>query len=123
MSVTEALKQMATQRFDVLITDLHMPEPGDGFTVVTAMRHSQPEVLTLVCSGFPENFAEMAGRHGMPADLRRNHDYRLREGASLERDVLPLGEWIVSQPCDHTILRGMEHNLTAPVRRSWELRQ
>jgi CheY-like chemotaxis protein len=53
-SVTEALKQIATQRFDVLITDLHMPEPGDGFAVVTAMRHSQPDVLNLVCSGYPD---------------------------------------------------------------------
>jgi PleD family two-component response regulator len=33
-SVTDALKQIAMQRFDVLITDLHMPEPGDGFAVV-----------------------------------------------------------------------------------------
>jgi ActR/RegA family two-component response regulator len=53
-SVTEAFKQIATQSFDVLITDLHMPEPGDGFAVVTAMRHSQPETLTLVVSGFPD---------------------------------------------------------------------
>jgi CheY-like chemotaxis protein len=52
--VTEALKQIATQRFDVLITDLHMPDPGDGFAVVTAMRHSQPDVLNLVCSGYPD---------------------------------------------------------------------
>jgi ActR/RegA family two-component response regulator len=52
--VTEAFKQIATQSFDVLITDLHMPEPGDGFAVVTAMRHSQPEALTLVVSGFPD---------------------------------------------------------------------
>ena len=53
-SVTDALKQIAMQRFDVLITDLHMPEPGDGFAVVTAMRHSQPEALTLVVSDFPD---------------------------------------------------------------------
>jgi ActR/RegA family two-component response regulator len=53
-SVTEAFKQIAAQTFDVLITDLHMPEPGDGFAVVTAMRHSQPEALTLVVSGFPD---------------------------------------------------------------------
>jgi CheY-like chemotaxis protein len=52
--VTEALKQIATQRFDVLITDLHMPEPGDGFAVVTAMRHSQPQALTLVASDYPD---------------------------------------------------------------------
>ena len=41
-SVTKALKHIATESFDVLITDLHMPNPGDGFTVITAMRHSQP---------------------------------------------------------------------------------
>ncbi len=59
-SVTEAFKQIATQNFDVLITDLHMPEPGDGFAVVTAMRHSHPEALTLVVSGFPDVQKSMA---------------------------------------------------------------
>jgi CheY-like chemotaxis protein len=52
--VTEALRHIASQRFDVLITDLHMPEPGDGFAVVTAMRHSQPDALTLVVSEYPD---------------------------------------------------------------------
>jgi hypothetical protein len=32
-SVTEALRRIATENFDVLITDLHMPNPSDGFTV------------------------------------------------------------------------------------------
>jgi DNA-binding NtrC family response regulator len=59
-SVTEALKQIATQPFDVLITDLHMPEPGDGFAVVTAMRHTQPDALTLVVSGYPDVKKAMA---------------------------------------------------------------
>jgi ActR/RegA family two-component response regulator len=59
-SVTEALRQIATQDFDVLITDLHMPEPGDGFTVITAMRHTQPEVLTIVCSDYPDVQKAMA---------------------------------------------------------------
>jgi CheY-like chemotaxis protein len=53
-SVIEAFRQIGSQRFDVLITDLHMPEPGDGFAVVTAMRHSQPNALTLVVSDFPD---------------------------------------------------------------------
>jgi CheY-like chemotaxis protein len=39
-NVTEALRLITVERFDVLITDLHMPNPGDGFTVVTAMRHA-----------------------------------------------------------------------------------
>src|SRR6202045_1673521 len=53
-SVTEALRHITTETFDVLITDLHMPNPGDGFTVVTAMRHSQPHALTLLVSGYPD---------------------------------------------------------------------
>src|SRR5579864_2542925 len=59
-SVTEALGCIATQKFDVLITDLHMPNPGDGFTVITAMRHSQPEALTMLVSGYPDIQSAMA---------------------------------------------------------------
>jgi DNA-binding response OmpR family regulator len=51
--VTEALKCIATETFEVLITDLHMPDAGDGFTVISAMRHSQPAALTMLVSGFP----------------------------------------------------------------------
>jgi ActR/RegA family two-component response regulator len=53
-NVTDALRHIATESFDVLITDLHMPNPGDGFTVITAMRHSQPNALTLLVSGYPD---------------------------------------------------------------------
>jgi DNA-binding response OmpR family regulator len=59
-SVTDALRHIATESFDVLITDLHMPNPGDGFTVVTAMRHSQPKALTLLVSGYPDVQSAMA---------------------------------------------------------------
>jgi DNA-binding response OmpR family regulator len=59
-SVTDALRHIATESFDVLITDLHMPNPGDGFTVVTAMRHSQPNALTLLVSGYPDVQGAMA---------------------------------------------------------------
>jgi YesN/AraC family two-component response regulator len=31
-----------------------MPSPSDGFAVVTAMRHSQPNTLTLLVSGYPD---------------------------------------------------------------------
>ena len=58
-SVTEALRRITTEHFDVLITDLHMPNPGDGFTVVTAMRHSQPDAVTLLVSGYPDTQSAM----------------------------------------------------------------
>jgi DNA-binding response OmpR family regulator len=59
-SVTEALRHITTESFDVLITDLHMPNPSDGFAVVTAMRHSQPDALTLLVSGYPDVQSAMA---------------------------------------------------------------
>jgi DNA-binding response OmpR family regulator len=59
-NVTEALRRITTESFDVLITDLHMPNAGDGFTLVTAMRHSQPQALTLLVSGYPDVQGAMA---------------------------------------------------------------
>jgi DNA-binding response OmpR family regulator len=59
-SVTEALASITSESFDVLITDLHMPNAGDGFTVVSAMRHSQPDALTLLVSGYPDVQGAMA---------------------------------------------------------------
>jgi DNA-binding NtrC family response regulator len=53
-NVSEALRFITTETFDALITDLHMPNAGDGFSVVTAMRHSQPHALTLLVSGYPD---------------------------------------------------------------------
>jgi len=59
-SVAEALACITTQSFDVLITDLHMPDAGDGFTVVSAMRHAQPNALTMLVSGYPDVQSAMA---------------------------------------------------------------
>jgi DNA-binding response OmpR family regulator len=52
-SVCEALRLMSTENFDVLLSDLHMPDASDGFTVVNAMRHTQPNAVTLVLSNYP----------------------------------------------------------------------
>jgi DNA-binding response OmpR family regulator len=52
-SVCEALRLISTENFDVLLSDLHMPDASDGFTVVNAMRHTQPNAVTLVLSNYP----------------------------------------------------------------------
>jgi CheY-like chemotaxis protein len=59
-NVSDALRHIATQKFDVLLSDLHMPLPGDGFTLVSAMRHTHPEALTIVLSGYPALSEAMA---------------------------------------------------------------
>jgi DNA-binding response OmpR family regulator len=98
-SVTEALRHIATESFDVLITDLHMPDPGDGFTVVTAMRHSQPAALTLLVSGYPDVQSAMAAilleadeiivkpfEVGRLVDLVREKMLTRRPGLRLEKE-------------------------------------
>ena len=52
-NVNDALKLISSEQFDALLTDLHMPEAGDGFTVVSAMRHAHPGAVTVVYSGYP----------------------------------------------------------------------
>ncbi len=52
-NVRDALGCIATETFDALLSDLHMPHAGDGFTVVSAMRHTHPNAATLVLSGYP----------------------------------------------------------------------
>jgi DNA-binding response OmpR family regulator len=52
-NVAEALHLIDIEPFDVLLCDLHMPGPGDGFTVVSAMRHVNPQAITLVFTGYP----------------------------------------------------------------------
>lgn len=52
-SVPEALKLIMEQQFDVLIADLNVGSPGDGFTVVSAMRRTQPRAVTFILTGYP----------------------------------------------------------------------
>jgi DNA-binding response OmpR family regulator len=52
-SVSEAIHLIDTEPFDALISDLHMPGAGDGFTVISAMRHKHPNAVTLLFTGYP----------------------------------------------------------------------
>lgn len=53
-SVPEALEFINRQAFDVLLADLNIGQPGDGFTVVSAMRRVQPEARTFILTGYPD---------------------------------------------------------------------
>jgi two-component system response regulator RegA len=53
-TVPEAIEAINTNKFDVLISDLNVGEPGDGFTVVSAMRRVQPQVITFILTGYPD---------------------------------------------------------------------
>ena len=53
-TVPEALDHIVKQTFDVLLADLNIGQPGDGFTIVSPMRRTQPEALTLILTGYPD---------------------------------------------------------------------
>jgi DNA-binding response OmpR family regulator len=53
-NVRDALKYITLEPYDVLLSDLHMPFPGDGLTVVSAMRHANPRAITMLLTAFPE---------------------------------------------------------------------
>jgi CheY-like chemotaxis protein len=53
-NVPDALKLIGHEAFDALVSDLHMPGAGDGLTLVSAMRHSNPRTVTILLSSFPE---------------------------------------------------------------------
>jgi len=59
-NVNDALKLIGQNVFDVLVSDLHMPNDGDGLTVVSAMRHSNPKAVTIIFSAHPEMKAAAA---------------------------------------------------------------
>jgi len=52
-TVAEALALITAQKYDILISDLNIGQPSDGFTVVSAMRRTQPEAITIILTGYP----------------------------------------------------------------------
>ncbi|RXH57227.1 response regulator [Granulicella sibirica] len=53
-NVPEALRSIGSDEYDVLLSDLRAPGPGDGLTVVSAMRQANPRAVTLLLHAEPE---------------------------------------------------------------------
>jgi ActR/RegA family two-component response regulator len=53
-TVPEALSEISRQAFEILLSDLNIGEPGDGITVVSAMRRTQPHARTYILTGYPD---------------------------------------------------------------------
>jgi DNA-binding response OmpR family regulator len=53
-NVPDALRLMISGKYDVLLSDLYMPGAGDRLTAISAMRHGNPQAVTLLLSTFPE---------------------------------------------------------------------
>ena len=44
---------LQSERFDILLSDLNLPQPNAGFTVIKAMRKMQPRCINFVLTGYP----------------------------------------------------------------------
>jgi ActR/RegA family two-component response regulator len=52
-TVGDALTHINCEKFDVLLSDLNIEKPGDGFVVISAMRYAQPHCISLVLTAYP----------------------------------------------------------------------
>ena len=96
-NVNDALHLITSQSFDVLLSDLHMPNAGDGLTLVSAMRHSNPKAITIIFSGYPEmkeaaaaillQTDEILVKPMDPATLVKTIRERLKRGTNRMRSV------------------------------------
>jgi CheY-like chemotaxis protein len=106
-NVNDALKLIAAQTFDVLLTDLQMPSAGDGLTVVSAMRHSNPKAVTFIFSGYPEmggalkailqQTDEVLAKPLSPALLVKAINDRLTLGAPLIQKKVPVSTILANE--------------------------
>ena len=58
-SVQSALKEISSHKFDVLLSDLNISEPRDGFLVVKAARAANPRCVAILLTGYPDFDSEM----------------------------------------------------------------
>lgn len=75
----EALKQLEERTFDIVITDMRMPQI-DGLDVLEAVKQKSPHTIRIILSGYAESATVLA--------------------------ALPLVHQFLSKPCDAKTLRG-----------------
>src|SRR6266702_1910464 len=53
-SIASALQEVWSQKFDVLLSDLNINEPRDGFLIVKAARAANPSCVNILLTGYPD---------------------------------------------------------------------
>jgi DNA-binding NtrC family response regulator len=97
-TVTEALGLISQHKFDVLISDLNIGHPGDGFTVVSAMRTHQPDAVRFILTAYP------AFESALEAIREEVHDYLIKP---TETEVLveKIRSKLAKRPPDPKVIR------------------
>jgi CheY-like chemotaxis protein len=115
-SVNEALRHiaMAIEPFEVLLSDLHMPGRGDGLIVASALRHANPQAITLVMSGYPE-MSEAAAAILLQADHVLMKPLEIQPLIQLIREKLANRDQPRTTDIAHTVATILEHNAAATI--------
>jgi DNA-binding response OmpR family regulator len=97
-TVAEALDLISQHKFDVLISDLNIGHPGDGFTVVSAMRTHQPDAVRFILTAYP------AFESALEAIREEVHDYLIKP---TETEVLveKIRFKLAKRPPDQSVIR------------------
>jgi len=95
-TVAEALAEITTHSFDILISDLNIGEAGDGFTVVSAMHRTQPDCINLIITGFPAFESALAA-------IQRQVDGYLIKPACVEHLIAMIQEKTLSRSPRHSM--------------------
>ena len=53
-NVSDALAQIDLSKYDVLVSDLNIEKPGDGFAVIAAMKVRQPRCVNIILTASPD---------------------------------------------------------------------
>ena len=65
-NVADALSEVNRTKYDVLLSDLNIETPGDGFVVIAAMQLFCPKCISFILTGYPAlDTAVQAIRHGI----------------------------------------------------------
>src|SRR5260370_39881947 len=77
-SIASALQEVWSQKFYVLLSDLNINEPRDGFLVVKAARAANPRCVAILLTGYPDFDSAVEGINGevdgylvRPADIEK----------------------------------------------------
>lgn len=84
-TVAEALAYITAERFDLLISDLNIGHPADGFVVVSAMKRTHPECITFILTGYPGFESALQG-------IREQVDEYLIKPADVEKLLKTIDE-------------------------------
>ena len=62
-SVAEAIQQIQSQEFDLLLCDLNIEHEGDGYDVVRAMQEVNPTCAMMILTAYPAIESAIEGIH------------------------------------------------------------